>query len=76
MANPASIEAASSRFYKALADEALVQSGEAAAQFFKQNLRIVIDLANGSASISMVTPIVTQFRQLLATIQIAFSAEG
>ncbi len=76
MANPASIEAASSRFYKALADEALVQSGEAAAQFFKQNLVITIDLANGSASIAMVTPIVTQFRQLLATIQIAFTAEG
>lgn len=76
MANPASIEAASSRFYKALADEALVQSGEAAAQFFKQNLVISIDLASGSASIAMVTPIVTQFRQLLATIQIAFTAEG
>jgi len=76
MANPASIEAASTRFYKALADEALVQSGEEAAQFFKENLQIVIDLASGSVGISMVTPIVTQFRQLLATIQIAFSPEA
>lgn len=76
MANPASIEAASSRFYKALADLALVESGESAAQFFKRNLVITLDLAAGSVSLSMVTPIVTQFRQLLATIQIAFSAEG
>jgi len=76
MANPASIEAASTRFYQALANECLVQAGEAALQFYKENLVVTVDLAEGSASIQMKTPIVTQFRKLVATIQIAFTAES
>jgi len=76
MANPASIEAASTRFYNALANEALVQAGEAAMQFFKDNLVVTVDLAEGSATIQMKTPIVTQFRKIIATIQIAFTAES
>lgn len=75
MANPASIEAASTRFYGALANECLVQAGEAALQYYKANLLVTVDLETGTATVQMKTPIVTQFRKLIATIQIAFTTE-
>ena len=75
MANEVVIQAFTEKLYQDLAgpDFVLVQDGEAAFKFFKTNLTIVLDLAAGSVTITMLVPIVTQFRQLIATIKIAFS---
>jgi len=76
MANPELIEAFCVQMYQELAELALVQSGEAAIQFFKENLVVMIDLSTGTATIQMKQPIVTQLRNIIATIEIAFSVEG
>ncbi len=57
-------------------DFVLLQTGETAIKFYKDNLGITLDLAIGKATITMKTPLVTQFREIQATIQIAFSTEG
>jgi phage tail sheath gpL-like len=54
----------------------LLQAGEDAVKFFKDNLSVVLDLASGRATITMTVPIVTQLREILATMKIAFSTEG
>jgi phage tail sheath gpL-like len=54
----------------------LVQGGEQALQFFKSSINISLDLSIGRATIQMTTPIVTQFREILATMQISFSTNG
>jgi hypothetical protein len=36
----------------------------------------VLDLAAGRATVQMTVPIVTQLREILATMKIAFSTEG
>lgn len=54
----------------------LLEAGEEALAFFKANLSVVIDKANGVATITMIVPIVTQLREINATMQIAFSTEG
>ena len=52
----------------------LLQAGEQAIKFFKQNLSVALDLSQGKATILMTVPIVTQLREILATLKIAFSA--
>ncbi len=76
MANAASIEAFSTQLYQELANRVLVQDGEPYLQFYKENLVVELDLSTGTASVQMRTPIVTQLRAILGTIQIEFSAEG
>lgn len=76
MANKAVIEAYVGSLYQELANVVLVQDGEAALQFFKENLTVELDLSTGSVFISMVTPIVTQLRAILGTIRIEFTTEG
>ena len=78
MANPELISAVCVGLYSDLAgpDFVLVQAGEAALQFFKQNLDVTVDLSTGTATINMVTPLVTQLREILATMQISFSTNG
>lgn len=78
MANPTIIRAYTEQLYGDLAgpDFVLVQSGEDALVFFKNNLTIVLDLALGKVTITMFVPIVTQLRVIIATIKIAFSTEG
>ena len=53
----------------------LVQAGDQAIAFFKENLDVVLDLAQGKATVQMITPIVTQLRTILVTQKISFSAE-
>lgn len=76
IANPPLIEAFCTQLYQELANEVLVQEGENALQFYKQNLIVNVDLAEGKVTIQMKTPIVTQLRVIIANIEIAFSAEG
>jgi hypothetical protein len=54
-------------------DFTLTQEGEAAIQFYKDNLVVTLDLAAGSATVSMEVPIVTQLRSIQATIKISFT---
>ncbi len=78
MANATVIRAYTEKLYQDLAgpDFVLVQDGNDAIKFFKNNLTISLDLALGKVTVSMLAPIVTQLRTIIATIRIAFSTEG
>ena len=75
IANELLIRAYSEQLYADLAsgDFVLVQSGEEALNFYKQNLDVDLDLAIGRVSVNMFVPIVTQLRTIIGTIKIAFS---
>jgi phage tail sheath gpL-like len=74
MANQQIIEAFLDSIYDELsgADFVLTQAGETARAYFKRNRTVTLDLSDGSATITMSVPIVTQLREITATIQIAF----
>lgn len=78
MANADSISAFVTGLFSDLTgpDFVLLQDGEQALQFFKQNLSVVLDLSLGKATIQMTVPLVTQLREILATMKISFSANG
>jgi len=50
----------------------LLRAGEDALVFFDTNLIIALDLATGKATIQMEVPIVTQLREIAATMKIVF----
>ncbi len=54
----------------------LAQSGEDALNFFKDNLSIVLDIANGLVTINMRVAIVGQLREIAGNIQIEFSTNS
>ncbi len=54
----------------------LLEAGEAALVFFDTNLIIAIDKANGKATIQMTVPIVTQLREIAATLKISFDTQS
>lgn len=56
-------------------DFVLMQAGENALLFFKQNLTVSLDLVTGVVTITMGAPIVTQLREITGSIQIAFSTQ-
>jgi phage tail sheath gpL-like len=72
MANEASIRAFYNELYDELADDALVQKGQAAKEDFNQNLSIVVDVSTGTATVDMAPLLVTQLRAIVGTIQINF----
>lgn len=78
VANQELIEAYHTQLYTELsgAGFVLTQSGEDALQFFNRNLVVSVDLSSGTVTTQMKTPIVTQFRTMIGTIQIAFSVNG
>lgn len=55
-------------------DFVLLEDGAEALVFFKENLLVVIDKSVGRATITMKAPIVTQLREIIATMQIAFDS--
>jgi phage tail sheath gpL-like len=55
-------------------DFVLTQAGEQALVFFKDNKVVTVDLATGTVTIEMKTPIVTQLRNIFATMQLSFTA--
>jgi phage tail sheath gpL-like len=75
MANDLTIITFCEKLYQDLSgpDYVLVQAGETAFKFFKDNITVTLDLASGRATINMTAPIVTQLREILATFKIAFS---
>lgn len=75
MANQAVIEAFLDGLYTELSGQEFVATvaGEDARLFFKSNRIVTLDLSTGKVTITMQTPIVTQLRQIIGTIQIAFS---
>jgi phage tail sheath gpL-like len=77
-ANDLTIKSYCEKLYQDLSgrDYVLVQAGEDAVRFFKQNTSVVLDLSQGRATIEMIVPLVTQLREILATMKIAFSTEG
>lgn len=78
MANDVVIAAYCEKLYQDLAgvDYVLLQAGETALQFFKTNLSVTLDLSTGTATVLMTVPLVTQLREILATMKIAFSTEA
>lgn len=78
MANDLTIITYCEKLYQDLSgpDFVLVQAGEAAFKFFKENITVVLDLATGKATVQMTAPIVTQLREIDATFKIAFSTTG
>lgn len=75
IANANSIKAFMGKLYQDLSDPefVLVAAGERATKFFKDNLTVTIDLALGKATIFARVIIVTQLREIVGDIQIAFS---
>lgn len=78
MANDLTIISYCEKLYSDLSgpDFVLLQSGEDAIKFFKANISVTLDLATGKATIQMIVPLVTQLREIVATMKIAFSTEG
>lgn len=78
MANAETISAYCESLYQDLSgrDFVLVEAGEEATAFFKANLIVVIDTSLGRATVNMKVPIVTQLREIRATMQISFGTEG
>jgi len=78
MANSLSIATTVERLYTDLAGPSfvLVQDGEEALNFFKANLVVTTDLVTGTVQIAAQVPINTQLRNILGTLQIAFSTNG
>ena len=78
MANAALIKAFCKRLYQALSGEdfVLLEAGEEALNFFTDNLVVTLDTQAGSANLQMIVPLVTQFRNLNAVMQIAFSTNS
>ena len=77
-ANALTIRAFCEKLYQDLSgpDFVLLEAGEEALTFYKNNLNVTIDKANGRATVTMIVPIVTQLREILATIKIAFSTQS
>ncbi len=75
MANSEVIRSFSKRLFQDLSgvDFVLLEAGETALLFFDDNLVITIDKALGKVTIQMTVPIVTQLREIAATMKIAFS---
>ena len=76
VANSLVISAEGTQLYGDLSgpDFVLLEDGPEALVFFKENLLVVIDKSVGRATITMKAPIVTQLREIIATMQIAFDS--
>lgn len=78
MANAQVIRSYSKRLFQDLSgvDFVLLESGEEALIFFDTNLIIAIDKALGKVTLQMTVPLVTQIREIAATMKIAFSTNA
>jgi phage tail sheath gpL-like len=73
MANAALIKAEIMKLYGELADAVLVPSGENARKAFLRKLEIEIIEIEGKVNITMLDPLITQLREIDATMQLSFS---
>jgi phage tail sheath gpL-like len=78
MANESTVRAECEKLYQDLAgaDFVLVEDGPESFKFFKDNLVITIDKSEGEVSIQSKVVIVTQLREIIMSIQIAFSVRS
>jgi phage tail sheath gpL-like len=76
MANKASIKAFLCSLYLDLGEVVLARAGEANLKFYRDNLDVTLDLANGRVSIDMMMPIVVQLREILGNIRVTFNTDG
>ena len=78
MANAEVVRSYTKRLYNDLSgtEYVLLEAGEDALKSFDANLQILIDKALGKATIVMVAPIVTQIRDIAATLKVAFSTNS
>jgi phage tail sheath gpL-like len=72
VANEAKIRASMVQYYKELSELQLTRSGEANFAFFKDNLDITLDLANGKVTINAKVPVVVQLRILDVNFNVTF----
>jgi phage tail sheath gpL-like len=72
--NAESISAKFVGYYTTLSGQeyVLTQAGEAALAYYKANLSVTVDLANGKATVLQRVPIVTQLRDIVSTFQLQF----
>lgn len=59
--------------YELLANQAVVIAGPAAIRTFKDSINITVDAINGTVTIEMLDPVVTQLRQIDVLMQLTFS---
>lgn len=73
-ANEGVIRAYVEKLYQDLSgpDFVLLETGNEAITFFKDNLTVVIDISQGLVTITMKVILVTQLREIIATVQISF----
>lgn len=78
IANGELIEAYCTQLFTELSGEGyvLTQAGEDALKYYIDNLSVTLDMANGKVTITMLVPIVTQLRTIVATMQMSFSTTG
>jgi phage tail sheath gpL-like len=78
MANAVVMRSFSKRLYQDLSgvDFVLLEAGEDALKFFNGNMIIAIDKVAGKITTQMTVPIVTQTREILTTMKIAFSVNA
>lgn len=75
IANEGLLRATQLEFYDSLAG-VLTVSGELARIFFSENLVITLDLDEGKVTMEMKVPIVSQLREIVATMNIVFSTNS
>ena len=75
MQNQSTIRAFFEKLYKDTSgdDFVLTVKGDAAEAFYKANLTVTLDTATGTATVTDLTPIVTQLRELIMTMKVTFS---
>jgi len=78
IANVGSIKANYSKIYKLLSspEYALTQAGAAAESYFFKNLTLSVDVSTGTVTSANPLAIVTQIREFIVTMQIAFTVGG
>lgn len=75
LANEAKIRASMVKYYNILSGEdyVLVEAGDTALEFFKEELIVAIDKALGKVTITCKVPIVTQLRDIVVSMQVVFT---
>ncbi len=72
LANQASIEAFTEGIYQSLAEDVLVQEGQAAVADFKLNRQVIVDVPNGKVTVNVAPLLVNGLRVIVGTVTVNF----
>lgn len=72
LANQASIEAFTEGIYQSLAEDVLVQEGQAALADFKLNRQVIVDVAAGQVTVNVAPLLVNGLRVIVGTVTVNF----